>query len=497
MHVPQHRCLMRSPCLHLLRRAAKEATTKPDPLLGKWVCLANNADEFPNGTMDFRSDGTVVIQWNDDKAQTIRYKREPAKEWAARRPKGGAGPEIEAQMPWNQPGVEAVYFEGPDGEFMDYGGHLLMLDPQGKTLSNPITFLWCRPGDEARVRKLSGMDADKAQQKKEEEQRQAWRPKKDVTKQWRLKWKVDLPGKEVGAYWVTAGDTDGDGMQEAVVSDTTGFRVISNDGHAMRHIPLGDKAQRLLAVGQSAGAPLVIQFETWGSSLTAYDMQGQVKWRFGRESSPGIDWVAPVRTDSKNTGFVIGYNGGGIEFIGPTGKDVWHAGVDTNVWSVSGARLAKGAAEGLLCVGPGGALAYDADGERLQEYEAQQVGAVGAADLDGDGIDEVLTLGTTLSSGMELTVFGANGKRQWSKKGSDSGSAFVDGAPFVSGEFNKQRLVGVADAVAIRFFRPDGSHFGDFMIPGGIQSVAKLSGKGVPDALLVRVYNQLRCYELR
>jgi hypothetical protein len=37
------------------------------------------------------------------------------------------------------------------GDFLDYGGSLLEFDPRIPILYNPITQIWCRPGDERRI----------------------------------------------------------------------------------------------------------------------------------------------------------------------------------------------------------------------------------------------------------------------------------------------------------------------------------------------------------
>lgn len=51
--------------------------------------------------------------------------------------------------------------------------------------------------------------------------------------------------------------------------------------------------------------------------------------------------------------------------------------------------------------------------------------------------------------------------------------------------------------MTIRFFEPDETLLGDFVTRDGILGVGTLLRKGKPDALLVRVGTQLRCYEWR
>jgi hypothetical protein len=135
--------------------AANPIPPKPDPLLGKWVMIADNGGGG-NGTIaDFQPDGTVVITLKGKKT-TGRYRREPGKAWWDRRAPGlreqgigKASGEFEKQF--TKPGIEMVEFADTDGKFLDYGGSLLTLDPERRLLYNPITQLWCRPGEEARA----------------------------------------------------------------------------------------------------------------------------------------------------------------------------------------------------------------------------------------------------------------------------------------------------------------------------------------------------------
>lgn len=73
-------------------------------------------------------------------------------------------------------------------------------------------------------------------------------------------------------------------------------------------------------------------------------------------------------------------------------------------------------------------------------------GRWGRPDLDGDGIDEVLTLGTTQVSGGRVTAFSAGGRRKWSEKASAVDVMFIEGRPFVCGEFGGRRLLGLRAA---------------------------------------------------
>lgn len=471
----------------------KQASGKADPLLGKWVCLADNVNAEPDTTVEFRADGTAVFKPGKEKPVTLRFRREPGRAWLSRRVSDPERLQAPEYAPWTGPGVEVILFANPEtGKFEDTGGMVLTLDPEQKILYNLLTQLWCRPGDEARVRKLSGMDARAEAAKERNTELKAWRPEKDLTAKWRVTWSVDMAEGDTAV-----GDLDGDGEAEIVASDPTGFAVLDQRGQVVRKAKLGDETERTLVVGRQDGAGLVCLFGRWGKAVRAYDPEGRLRWTFGATAGPGIDGVATVELDEHNTGFVIGYNGGGIEFLGPDGKSRWRADVATNVWCVAGAKLHKGLPEFAVCVGPDGALAFDSQGKQVHTYGPEDAGAVGSADLDSDGIDEVLTLGTTQVSGGRVTAFSAGGRRKWSEDASAVDVMFIEGRPFVCGEFGGRRLLGVACGMTIRFFEPDGTLLGDFVTRDGILGVGTLPRKGKPDALLVRVRTQLRCYEWR
>ena len=124
---------------------------KTDPLLGKWVMIADNGGGGNGDVADFRADGTVVVT-HKGKQVTAKYKREPGSAWVARRMSGPHLGTEEALAQWKKPGVEMVEFAGPDGKYEDYGSSLLTLDPEQRILYNILTQLWCRPEDEARVK---------------------------------------------------------------------------------------------------------------------------------------------------------------------------------------------------------------------------------------------------------------------------------------------------------------------------------------------------------
>ena len=131
-----------------------------------------------------------------------------------------------------------------------------------------------------------------------------------------------------------------------------------------------------------------------------------------------------------------------------------------------------------------------------KEFKTGEIGAVGAADIDGDGSEELLTLGTTVSSGSRLNVFDKGGSLKWSHPANVTGTAFLN-RPFLFGSFGAAGpLLGVADGGGLLFFKPSGTVFGTFKEKELISSAAVLHRKAKPDFIVLRLTNRLRCYEL-
>jgi hypothetical protein len=137
-----------------------KTSPRPDPVLGTWVCIADNGGGFKGARMDLRVDGVAVFNY---KGMTTRrrYRQEPGSEWMARRRlelgKPGNGLDRLGQNraldDFERPGVVMVYFQ-ENGHYVDYGGNLLMFIPEIPVLYNLLTQAWCRPGDEKMVAEL-------------------------------------------------------------------------------------------------------------------------------------------------------------------------------------------------------------------------------------------------------------------------------------------------------------------------------------------------------
>ena len=138
-----------------------------------------------------------------------------------------------------------------------------------------------------------------------------------------------------------------------------------------------------------------------------------------------------------------------------------------------------------------GAIAYSVHGKILGRFDPPGgAGAVYGTDLDGDGPNEVLTLGTTEVSGLKLSVFSAGGKMRWSVKVGEVGG-FVK-APIFVFKLNGRRVIGVAGGRGVRFYSTTGKEVGRISLL--ITAAARLPGIGNTDHLLLRGNGFLGCY---
>ena len=133
---------------------------KVDPILGEWVCIADNGGGFKGTRMVLNADGVATFTYKG-KTTRRKYKQEPGSVWMARRNieldrQGILSEPFSAGKvsdEFTRPGVVMVYFQS-DGQYVDYGGGPLTYVPEIPVLYNFLTQAWCRPGDEKRVGEL-------------------------------------------------------------------------------------------------------------------------------------------------------------------------------------------------------------------------------------------------------------------------------------------------------------------------------------------------------
>jgi hypothetical protein len=463
-----------------------------DPLLGSWVFVID--PELKSAyKMEFRADGTVVVSFGSEKPLTKGYQRKSGADWLADAPQSAAE-EDPFYLELKKPGAEMISIaDSGSGEPTGRGAMLLLLSPSDRVLYNPLEGYWCRPGEEDRIRQISGLGSREDRRKERERRIREWRSEKDISSKCEIRWQVSLHGGILEEALVVRQMENGPAEIAALSSDD--FIFFDTDGTELRRTPLVDVSSHLV-VGRHRGEPVFAAFDVWGHTMQGFDSTGHSLWRI-RVGERGIDWVAPVPIDAANTAFFIGYNGGGgVEMVGADGKSLWKAPVETNVWNVAGAKLKPTLPGFAISVGPESAIAFDHVGRQVQTYGDAHVRAVGAGDLNLDGLDEVFTLGIPLESGSMVTAFTADGIELWSKQAGGIEDEFLSD-PFLIGSFGGQRLLAIVSSVAIKFLDGEGNLVGDYVNRDTILAVAKLPQAHGSDLLLVRTEKKLLCLDLR
>jgi ankyrin repeat protein len=318
----------------------------------------------------------------------------------------------------------------------------------------------------------------------------------------RVLWRYRLPADTRFTPGITSGDLDGDGKAEIIVKSRTGAVVLDGAGRKRGTLPIPQETP-LLAMARTPKGPLLIGFDVW-SDVTAYDRRGRPLWH--SQASDAVDWACPVDIRApEGDAVAVGCNGsGGVYLLNAEGKVRWHAKGPGNVWSVAAARLTKEGRSSVICTHSGGTiLVFNAEGKRLREikpvktsemvYSADQVYA---ADLDGDGVDEVLGLGTWVSSGRNLLVYNANGKLRWRK--------YV-GTPYdnIHGPISGGRFWPSGHQVAVGsmggnlfFFDREGRSLPGLKVHPDLMAICTLNRSGArTDALVTVTSVGVVCYE--
>ncbi len=441
--------------------------TDESKVIGKWVVIADTAGQGHTGTLDLNADGTFSGEYNTGTSSDTM-----TGSYAVTRDDGVI---IVTFTP--------LKFNGKDPT--SPGQLRLMYDPQANIMHDMLTVAYARPGEEAQAAKHLERPTTQSS------------AINGPVVALNLLWRADILGRDTGAYSVTVGNIEGDRDDEILVTCFDGIRIFNTNGKEIRRVTLQSNPGWILALGKLEGKPIFVQFETWGDDVTAYAMDGKRLWGFASGGS-GIDWLSALRFDANNTGYAIGYNGGGgVELLGPNGKSRWLAKADWNAWCVTGLSTGPTSPEQVVSVGPQDAVMFDGAGKQTKTFATGDIGAVGSVDLDGDGVEELLTLGTTVSSGQMLTVFDASGKMLWSQKANASNSASLEGEAFLLGTFGKRgRLLGITDAGGISFFTPIGTVHGIAKFNKAADSAAIAHRSGASDLIVLRMVNEVRCYEV-
>lgn len=430
-------------------------------VLGKWVVVADASGRGDKGNLELLPDGTFKADYTVPGGKTESYKG--SYRVADRETMGGKAisvvltiKEADGKPAPASPGLELNYNE------------------DDRILHDLMTIAYARPDEAEKGAKLFERPAGPSNAVKAPEL-----PNSEA-------WRVDIPGGGL-RFGVVAANVSGNADDEIVTTDSTGFRVYDSAGKLLSHAKVEKGAGGHFAVGSRKGKPVVVLFGTWSSEATAYDLGGTFLWQF--QTPSGIDWLCPVRLDAANTGYGIAYNGGGgVELLDANGASKWLASADWNAWGVTAWSRDGTLPESVVAVGDDDdAVVFDPSGKSVVSLATGEIGSLGTGDIDGDGKSELLALGTTVSSGLKLTVLSQTGNVVWSQPASATDAAFVDGTPFLAGRFGKRgRLVGVADGGGVLFFDAGGKVVGKIRIAGGLSGACVVRRSGKTDLLVVR-----------
>lgn len=434
-------------------------------ILGEWVVFADGVGRGDTGKLVLKEDGTFDSTYTVEQ-KTDRY--------------SGTFTVTEINLEGEK--IPCVALSVKDDKERPNEIRLLF-DQSNNLLHDLLTTFYCRPDEIEKARKSI---------ERPETPKTAVVARTITTK---VLWSKEVVPHEIDHYGIAAGDFLGNGKQLVVATHAKGFTVFDAIGNSIGGKKVGDIRGGHLAMGRYKGKSVLVEFDTWGHEIVAMDMKGDTIWKFDAKDS-GIDWLTPVIVDDANTGYFVGYNGGGgVQFLNPDGSEKWIKPADWNVWNVATLKRGRGNPDYMVCVGPNeNAIVFDNKGTQIRDIKMGDIGAVGGADLDQDGTDEVLGLGTTVVSGQKLFVTDQVGKPWWFQPANASDSIHLDKA-FLTGKFNSTgTLLGVCEQGGILFFRPDGQVFGKIDMYSTAACV--LQQKGQPDRLVLHQGKRIVCLAL-
>jgi|GEM_PF-5907118 hypothetical protein len=396
---------------HLQAPSAAEVLPK---VVGEWVRVAPMSD--PPERLTIARDGTATIRSEQFGQRSVVRARV----------------EITFVTFGGQKNIPTLTFRPTSANGDASGALRIFFSEEEQVLWDPLTFLYMRP---------AAAKAELDRQRKAANAEKVIRPNFG---NWKQVWSFPLVGPS-GGIAVRA--------NRIALPELRHVQILSTDGNPIARWT-ADVYGGAAAWGESAGVPYLALSNGWAKPLVAVSESGRPLWRV--ERGRGINQVSPIKLGPGNIGMAVAYNGGaGVEVFSPKGKRVMAVGNLGNVWGVAGARFRSGP---VVLAGEDYLSIFSLSGKRLHQLgSGGHSSATLGVDLTGDGIDEVLGLGTTVASGLMLTAYDQSGRRLWSTR--TSGGVFVD-EPLFTIRAGGRLAIGVVSANGVEFFGKDGKRLG-------------------------------------
>ena len=222
-----------------------------------------------------------------------------------------------------------------------------------------------------------------------------------------------VPASGVAAIpFIEVADLSGDGVKDILISygyqcPPCGIRVMDGSGSLLWDFPNTVRFGNA-AIGDidSDGKPDAVVSEFFGTKVSAISNLGSLLWTLPLQGDTTTVALADVKGKGKGSLNVVAGSGTKVNLMDAGGKLLWTLEANANVFKVLFGEFKRGGGKGIAAAtmgertSPGGVLFVDSRG-KLKGFLAGDSSAptenVGfrdlvVADLDGDGIDEVVAI---------------------------------------------------------------------------------------------------------
>jgi hypothetical protein len=317
---------------------------------------------------------------------------------------------------------------------------------------------------------------------------------------------------KAGDRGIACGDFDGKGKQQVLVGEHVGdskyrVAVLNDAGNAIHTLALR-QYPRALELAHFDGRAVVLAFGGSDGDLVAYYAEGRTlrtfTWRSGLCSA-----ACPIDVGAPGGDAIIvgGGASGGVWLVNPDDTVRWKHPDAGSVWSVAGTRVGPHTPNPIVCASTEGEVtAYDISGKYLFALRPQTrfgeayMDGVLAADLDGDGADEILAMGITHGAidRRILWVYDMRGVERWHYEvGSFEGPFWYRATVGSFAPPGRQVAVTAPDGT-VAVLDAHGKLMGKRAIGAEIDAIRTLPGvAGKPDRIIVGTEYGCMCFEWR